>query len=985
MGSTLKSYEELLQELQELKKENESLKILYKQDIPLRQKSEELLNRRDNACLVSTTESDNLKLIHELQVYQIELEMQNEELMAAKDKVDKSEKKIIESENKLRSILENTSAGYFFIDKDGLIKDVNEAWVKLYGYESTDEIIGHHFSEIQKIDDIKLAHEFVNGILNNNSNYLKGEFSRKLKDGSIGYHTFSANPVSRNNELIGIEGFIIDSTEKKRSELALKESEAGFKEAQRLAKIGSWEWDSTNDIIMWSKEYYHIYGIDSSQTPPGYEEHLKVYTEESAARLDAAVKRNIETGEPYEVDLELINPDSPCHWITARSETIRNEQGEIIGLRGTAQDITERKFSEQALKDSERKYRLLVDRMLEGLLVVDNEDVIQFANPMFSKMLGYEESELIGQTGYKILLKESDKESILRRNFERQKGLSESYELDMYKKDGHIITLLMNASPLEDYEGNIIGSMSTCLDITERKKAEEKLLIIYKAIESSSNAIGISDAQGHHFYQNKALSDLFEYETSEEIEALGGGSIVVNDPEVAKEMFDNIMSGKSWFGQLEMITKSGRVFPAYEFADAIKDNEGNIVGLIGVITDISEIKQAENALLESRNLLHEMTSQVPGVVYQFYARENGEMGFYYVSDKSESDLGIKPDLDYYLEHVVNLIIPEYRNSFIKSIENAVTEFIEWKFEGILQKPSGEIIWISGNSMPSTYKEEKIFNGVIFDITDRKCAEMEIQMQNVALAELNASKDKFFSIIAHDLRSPFNGFLGLTRMLAENVSDFSLKELQDISKSMKKSADNLYELLGNLLEWSRMQRGLIKFNPVKIMLPIIVKQNFEMQEEIANSKKILLLNHISENLSVTADIAMLNTVLRNLISNAIKFTPKGGIIEIGTVVQPSEGFKPSEGSVAIYIKDSGIGMSADTISKLFKLDENVSQKGTEGEPSTGLGLILCKEFIEKHGGKIWVESEIGKGSTFYFSLYSYKVERQEISDGLHLLK
>jgi signal transduction histidine kinase len=242
-------------------------------------------------------------------------------------------------------------------------------------------------------------------------------------------------------------------------------------------------------------------------------------------------------------------------------------------------------------------------------------------------------------------------------------------------------------------------------------------------------------------------------------------------------------------------------------------------------------------------------------------------------------------------------------------------------------------------------------------------QIELEMQNLELTELNASKDKFFSIISHDLKSPFNGFLGLTKLFSENIYEYSLGELQDISKKMHVSAVNLYQLLENLLEWSRIHRGLIEYEPEVLQVYTIVNRNIELLIEFANKKKIEISNIIPDSLKVTADDKMLNAILRNLISNAIKFTPRGGRVEIGTLVQPSEG------SAVIYVKDSGIGMTADTISKLFKLEQNVSQKGTEGELSTGLGLQLCKEFIEKQGGRLWVESEIDKGSKFYFSLQS----------------
>ena len=221
-----------------------------------------------------------------------------------------------------------------------------------------------------------------------------------------------------------------------------------------------------------------------------------------------------------------------------------------------------------------------------------------------------------------------------------------------------------------------------------------------------------------------------------------------------------------------------------------------------------------------------------------------------------------------------------------------------------------------------------------------------------------------SILAHDLRSPFNGFLGLTKMMAEETSDFTLKELQNISQKMQKSANNLYKLLENLLEWSRIQRNLTEFKPQICQLEGIILKNIDVESEFAKQKNIeIIFNNITYN-EVNADIPMIDTILRNLITNAIKFSKKGGRIEIG-ICKSTDESNPS--ADCVFVKDNGIGMNSEILDKLFKLDENVSRPGTEKEPSTGLGLLLCKEFVEKHGGRIWAKSEEGKGSTFYFTM------------------
>jgi PAS domain S-box-containing protein len=270
-----------------------------------------------------------------------------------------------------------------------------------------------------------------------------------------------------------------------------------------------------------------------------------------------------------------------------------------------------------------------------------------------------------------------------------------------------------------------------------------------------------------------------------------------------------------------------------------------------------------------------------------------------------------------------------------------------------------IVWIEISGGLIEWEGNPATINFVTEINDRKKTELEILNKNNELAELNASKDKFFSILAHDLKSPFNGFLGLTKMMSENINSFTLVELQDISKQMQLSAGNLYKLLENLLEWSRMQRGAIEFNPEVCSLNYLVNENLNIQSNVLKLKEIQLINNIPEKTDVFADIQMLNTVLRNFITNAIKFTNRKGSIEIGVTT--------TNQFTEIYLKDSGIGMDEFTKSNLFKVDEKVSRLGTEDEPSTGLGLLLCKDFIEKHNGSIRVESEVDQGSTFYIKL------------------
>jgi signal transduction histidine kinase len=235
----------------------------------------------------------------------------------------------------------------------------------------------------------------------------------------------------------------------------------------------------------------------------------------------------------------------------------------------------------------------------------------------------------------------------------------------------------------------------------------------------------------------------------------------------------------------------------------------------------------------------------------------------------------------------------------------------------------------------------------------------VKMNN-ELHDLNATKDKFFSIIAHDIKNPFNAILGFTELLEENFKEWTDEMKLEIITLVHKSSKNLFQLLENLLQWSRSQRGIIEFNPEKIDLKDTFHNMVELMKDTAETKNIELGFTLPENgLVVHADRQMLDTIMRNLISNAVKFTNTGG--KVHCIAEINDGF------VNIKVTDNGVGIRSEIKDKLFKIDSNYTTHGTENELGTGLGLILVKEFVEKHGGKIGVESEVGRGSEFHFTL------------------
>lgn len=270
------------------------------------------------------------------------------------------------------------------------------------------------------------------------------------------------------------------------------------------------------------------------------------------------------------------------------------------------------------------------------------------------------------------------------------------------------------------------------------------------------------------------------------------------------------------------------------------------------------------------------------------------------------------------------------------------------------------VHMEGLEIEDTLEPELKCQVALIDLTEYKKIENSLKDSNEELNALNITKDKFFSIIAHDLRSPFQSLLGSSEMLATEIKGLSQEEIVSLGKGLNDSLKNLYALLENLLYWSMMQRNIVEYNPTQINLFDLVQKIFGLTDLSIKKKNIVLINKIENGTFVYADVDMLRLILHNLLMNAIKFTPaEGGKI---TLSSTDEG-----GFVEVSVQDTGVGIEFLNSSGLFNFNTITTTKGTAGEKGTGLGLPLCKEFVERCGGTIWVESDLGKGSRFTFTL------------------
>lgn len=375
---------------------------------------------------------------------------------------------------------------------------------------------------------------------------------------------------------------------------------------------------------------------------------------------------------------------------------------------------------------------------------------------------------------------------------------------------------------------------------------------------------------------------------------------------------------------------------------------------------ITNHKKIEAELLQSNQKLEAIISATPDGIGMISL--DGTLEF--LSDKLIEIYGYSPDQRNELigKSSLDFIDPSNHQIVHENISKLLKGKINSKrSEYLAIKKDKSRFYIDVNSTV-LYDSEGKPKSILFverDITEQKKSEELIKKQFDQLEELNSTKDKFFSIIAHDLRSPFQSLLSSSELLANEIDILTTEEIKSLSTGLNNSLVNLFGLLENLLTWSKVQRNSIEHNPVNINLNFIVVKIFDLASQSAENKKIRMINNVDKESEVFADVDMLNSIIQNLTTNAIKFSKENSEIVISS--------NEKDNFIEVSIQDNGIGISKENLSKLFNPNTFYSTKGTAGEKGTGLGLTLCKEFIERNGGKIWIESELGKGSKFIFTL------------------
>ena len=633
--------------------------------------------------------------------------------------------------------------------------------------------------------------------------------------------------------------------------------------------------------------------------------------------------------------------------------------GELKGRVWSFLDITERKLAEVELFEAETNYHDLFNTIQQAIYIQNRDLTFVNVNQGAVVMYGYEREYFIGKTPEFLSAPgRNDLNRISELVALAFNGQPQKYQFWGLRKDGTVFPKDIWTAKGKYFGRDVVITIAS--DITERVQAEKALheseAIYRNLVLRLPDGVYKSTHEGKFIDVNPAMVSILGYSSKEELMSIDIKTQLYFEPTDRESLI--LQEKLEETGVYRLKKKDGSGIWVEDKGWYNLDEKGNILSHEGILRDITEKRQAEQALIYEQYLLHTLMNNVPDHIYfkdlesRFIRINNSQAQLFGLSDPSQA-IG-KTDFDFFThEHAQQAFDDE--QEIIRTGQPVSKE----EKETWADIPD---TWVSTYKMPLIGKDNKIIGtfGISKNIDERKKAEAEIQSKNVELHRLNVEKDKFFSIIAHDLRSPFNGFLGLTEIMDKELPRLPMHEIQKIAVMLRKSATNLFSLLGNLLEWSSMQRGLTTFSPDFYLLKSKISESMVYVLEGARKKEVSVNYAIPRDLVVYADPNMLAGIIRNLVSNAVKFTPKGGSILISARSGNSN-------LVHISVKDSGIGMNKNMLDNLFCLDVNTKRSGTDGEYSTGLGLILCKDFIEKHGGKLWIDSEEGKGSTFHLTL------------------
>ncbi len=730
--------------------------------------------------------------------------------------------------NLLIFLMEVTGTHFNIIDTKYNIRDVDLAWQETYG-DFKGRKCHEYFMGLKKpCPSCGLPKAFETKDIVVTEEFLPDENK---------YYEVHTIPFKNNQGEWLCSEFNIDITERKQSEETLKSNYALLHIAGETARFGGWSVDLEKNIATWSDAVADIHEVPHGYAP-SVETGINFYAPEWHDKITQVFNDCARKGIPYDEEMEIITSKGKRLWVRTNGRAVRDENGKIIKVQGSFQDISEWKQAEKALKQREEHYRLLVNNMYEGIMQTTLDDEILFVNPRLCEMLGYREEELIGKTGYEVLLFEEDRQTAIEKNNLRTKKISDRYIIKLRRKDGSAVWTQISGSP-------------------------------------------------------------------------------------------------------------------------VYDNNGKVTGTIGLITDITQLKETQKALIDSEERFKKLSS----LTFEGITIHNNGICI----DVNDSFCRL---LGYERDEIIgkNLITAVVREDYHKLVKEKIVQFYAKPYEIIGIKKDGSEFPAEIVARDINWKGETIRVAAVRDVTERKQYELEIIAAKQKAEESDRLKSAFLANMSHEIRSPMNSIVGFANILKE--PDLSHDERKEYVEIINGSSRQLLSLINDVIDISKIESGIFSLEKSRFSLAKVlseIQKEFSLEAQKKNLDLKLNIDTSLKETDILADLTRFKQIFHNLIGNALKFTYEG-FVEFGCNIC-------NEG-LCFYVKDSGIGISKDNFEIIFDRFRQIEDSSTRSFGGTGLGLAITKALVEKMDGSITVESTAGKGSVFSFVLPSSTTVKNE---------
>jgi PAS domain S-box-containing protein len=664
--------------------------------------------------------------------------------------------------------------------------------------------------------------------------------------------------------------------------------------------------------------------------------------------------------QSFELETQTETADNCVKWL---SWNIINKEGKWYG---SGRDITLQK----KLKDELELLSLVASKIHNGVVISNANDAVIWTNRGFEDITGYRLEDIVNQQLRPAIKAQPSLQS--RDRYEKAIKNHESYEAELliHKKDGKAIWVSVINSVLHDKDGNVEKHIRIIVDITARKLAEKDLEILSFAARKSPSGTVIRDKDGKVIWMNESSERILGY-TLKEMKGKTFGNILLGeetDMTVHQSAVEKIINKKPYEVELKVYRKDHTPIWAF-FANSPLLNElGEVERQITVVVDISARKNAEE---ESKMLSLVASNTTSGVVIN---DKNGKVEW--INSAFEKITGYTLD-DVKCKHLGDSLKGELTDiSIIERSRELSRNKQSFEVDLLAYRKDGQPLWISVINSVILTADGNVdkYIEVIIDITAKKKVEMELVAAKEKALQLNRAKDMFISVMSHEIRTPLNAVIGMANLLTEDNTNDSQKENLSI---LKFSADNLMSLINDLLDFTKIETGNVQLEKANIDLRKLIQGVTNSMQYRAVEKNIYLKNNISDDVPqlIIGDSARLIQIMLNLVSNAVKFTEDGGVtIDVGVLEENEKSVR-----VRFAVTDTGIGIAKDKLNTIFESFKQAEADTTRKYGGTGLGLAISKRLVELHDSRINVDSVLGQGSTFWFTITFNKANSKKISD------